>query len=1273
MSASMSATPPIESIARPLFLTICDLASQHELTVFTDSRSIDIQSESLMYHLEDLHYYLPDNGVCVISGAFERFKVKATVRFIKIVERSKTAFNYDAVCSQCNGAGQRGERFCVHETAVVAAMRAIGFGAPIRNDLVGRYAPPGWDLPPGIVQWLDDLAESEPESAKKTPSLPAAAELRFLVDINASSHVTLRSVFMTDQETVGKARLIDFSVQSSARERAIAARLTDEERGWLMQLRGCQPTNAKATVQLNNVLDQQLLKTLIERGRALYRGVPEDSVPPRLTFGNGRSISPRWEVTDALTCRLDPGLEMKPGERLLNLPWAWLFDPSTASVSPLDGMSSTQIHRLQHAPEIPRQQISLFNAAMQRHAGIPIPAPEEFPDPIEERIAPRALVVLSAPNKTPVMHQTGYAFNSWTNYGKVPIVGEVFFRYGKGRVSADNTQTQRIIVRKDEQLIAYPRDTASESTLLKSIQSAGLKKETLNTGIKRQIWVQPEALGREAISLVQTLSAKGIQVELSPSIGIHCIEDAGDQIYGGVEEGAGGRYFIDAGVIVEGRRISLTDLACAAMADPEFSLSPDPEHDADRRLLVPSGETTLVSLPHARVREVIGPFFDFLVAMQNGTQGVSKDRQGRLTISRAALIAQAFSTRTGPFILGWDGMQPVRDAVQRLRIEGIADVPVTPEGFNGELYDYQQVGVKWLNVLCELGLGGVLADDMGLGKSVQILAHILMRRTKRTEAPVLVIAPPVVVKAWEDKFHFTPGLRMLVLKGQQRKLLMDQISEADIVFTNYNLMRNDIEILAQQSFSLVVFDEAQNLKTLNTVSHMVAARLKAEQVVMVSGRPIENNLAELYSQFMLALPGLLGEPRDFTRNFRTPIEKRADADARIRLKERITPFLLRRPKDQVAASLPPKTVILRTVAMEAAQRRLYNSIMLLMNREVWATVEKKGLQSSGIEILAAIRQLQQVCCHPRLLKGGKGDGCTTSGKLDYLMEQIEELLDEGRRILVYSHFVEYLTIISETLNARGVQHLMFTGKNRDKDKTRDQFQSGAYPVMLVSLKAGGVGLDFTAADTVLLASPWWNPGAEDQAVDRAHRIGQTRPVFVYKYIAENSIETSILQMQGKKAALASSILDEDAGAVPPLFELDDLVDLFGTLDAPKVNADDAIDVEWSEVPTADKQEALPPPSAGAPLTDKDVVCSWIRDTAAVAEMPISKLNLQLGLGPGWLSNRANGAARMPPSMVVRMANHLNLVAPTHVVDAAKRIWGVEDPELAHELSLQFTP
>jgi SNF2 family DNA or RNA helicase len=324
----------------------------------------------------------------------------------------------------------------------------------------------------------------------------------------------------------------------------------------------------------------------------------------------------------------------------------------------------------------------------------------------------------------------------------------------------------------------------------------------------------------------------------------------------------------------------------------------------------------------------------------------------------------------------------------------------------------------------------------------------------------------------------------------------------------------------------------------------VACRLKAGHRLCLTGTPVENHLGEAWSLFAFLMPGLLGDAKSFTRLFRTPIEKRGDADRRQLLSRRLKPFLLRRTKSAVATELPPKTEMVRWVDLDGGQRDLYETLRLAMDRKVRDAVASKGLSRSAIEILDALLKLRQACCDPRLVKlKTTGKAAPASAKLEFLMELLPALVEEGRRILLFSQFTSMLDLIKTELAKVEIPFVELTGETTDRATPVRQFQSGAVPLFLISLKAGGVGLTLTAADTVIHYDPWWNPAAEDQATDRAHRIGQDKPVFVYKLIATGTVEERMLELQSRKRAVAEALFDPDSkGAL--VFSEEDIAALF---------------------------------------------------------------------------------------------------------------------------------
>ncbi|MDQ5888618.1 MAG: hypothetical protein QG667_1912, partial [Pseudomonadota bacterium] len=390
--------------------------------------------------------------------------------------------------------------------------------------------------------------------------------------------------------------------------------------------------------------------------------------------------------------------------------------------------------------------------------------------------------------------------------------------------------------------------------------------------------------------------------------------------------------------------------------------------------------------------------------------------------------------------------------------------------------------------------------------------------------------------------------RVLALHGPQRKADFERIAEHDVVLTTYPLLWRDIDAIGQQAYHTLILDEAQTVKNAASRSADAVRQIKAQHRLCVTGTPLENHLGELWSLFDFLMPGFLGDSKNFSKLWRTPIEKHGNSGRMALLARRIKPFILRRRKDEVAKELPPKTEIVREVELQGRQRDLYETVRAAMDSRIREEVASKGFARSQIVILDALLKLRQVCCDPRLVKADSARAVKEHAKLDLLMEMLPELVEEGRRILLFSQFTSMLALIQEALQQVKLDYVLLTGDTTDRETPIKRFQAGEVPIFLISLKAGGVGLNLTAADTVIHFDPWWNPAVENQATDRAHRIGQQKPVFVYKLIVAGSIEDKILQLQQKKADLAAGILSEDhAGSVK--FSADDIAALLAPLPA----------------------------------------------------------------------------------------------------------------------------
>lgn len=601
-----------------------------------------------------------------------------------------------------------------------------------------------------------------------------------------------------------------------------------------------------------------------------------------------------------------------------------------------------------------------------------------------------------------------------------------------------------------------------------------------------------------------------------------------DAWYAEVEEADDRQWFeLELGIQVAGQRVSLlpalTELIrrSPALLDPRALARHADEEQLVLRLEL--NPPLRVALPFGRLKPVLATLSDFYLG------DPEPQRKLRLGAPDAARLADL-----DELPLAWEGGDNLRDFARRLR--SFQARPATPpQGLRAELRPYQLEGLSWMQTLRELDSGGVLADDMGLGKTLQSLAHVLLeKQAGRLDTPALVVMPTSLIPNWLDEAErFAPDLRVLALHGTGRRRDFARIDEHDLVLTTYALLPRDAAELGKRRFHLLILDEAQNIKNATTKAAVAARELAARHRLCLTGTPLENHLGELWSLFHFLMPGWLGDARQFAQDYRTPIEKHGDEARLSHLAARLRPFLLRRTKEQVASELPPKSEFTQFVELSEAQRELYETVRLALDRKVREEIARRGLARSRIVILEALLKLRQVCCDTRLLQrqedGARSGRALSSGKLAYLLDMLDELIAEGRRVLLFSQFTSMLALIEDALRQRGVDYVLLTGETRDRRAPVQRFQSGKVPVFLISLKAGGVGLNLTAADTVIHYDPWWNPAVENQASDRAYRIGQDKPVFVYRLIARGTVEEKIQHLQQEKAALADGLFSEGNG------------------------------------------------------------------------------------------------------------------------------------------------
>lgn len=466
---------------------------------------------------------------------------------------------------------------------------------------------------------------------------------------------------------------------------------------------------------------------------------------------------------------------------------------------------------------------------------------------------------------------------------------------------------------------------------------------------------------------------------------------------------------------------------------------------------------------------------------------------------------------------------PLADLKERLAdFNGIQHAPPSA-AFAGTLRTYQQKGVDWLAFLHTYGFHGMLADDMGLGKTVQVLAFL---STLTLEAPCLIVVPTSLIFNWKREIErFLPSVPCLVHHGNTRVRSAELLDRPQIVLTTYATLRLDLALLAQPHYDCLILDEAQAIKNSHTQTFQAATTLAARFRLSITGTPIENHLNELWAHFRFLLPDLFGDEEAFQAEL---LAGASDARYLKRIKKKIAPFLLRRRKEEVAQDLPEKIEQVVWVEMGEAQRTAYEAFLSGARRRF---VDDSGVAHGRMEILEAIMRLRQLCCHPLLVTAAADSACAESAKLEALLQDVETALEERRKVLIYSQFTSMLALIGQRLKEKGWRYAYLDGTTQNREKVVSQFQDDdAVPLFLISLKAGGVGLNLTAADYVFLYDPWWNDAAENQAIDRAHRIGRKDTVIAKRYVMAESIEERMMKLKASKSSLAADLLDDDTAA-----------------------------------------------------------------------------------------------------------------------------------------------
>ncbi|BCA59508.1 DEAD/DEAH box helicase [Sphingomonas sp. HMP6] len=730
-------------------------------------------------------------------------------------------------------------------------------------------------------------------------------------------------------------------------------------------------------------------------------------------------------------------------------------------------------------------------------------------------------------------HRRGYYSSS--TYKRDMAVTRLSFGYS-GTIVTPSTDAAQIISNSVNGFVRFTRDLAAEAQALDQMFAHGLMPLEAFDEIKTkpaQRWdfaPHPLAQSTDFAVFMQTalapLRAQGWRIEYGPKWQLTLAEVSGEDIQFDVTPSGTDWFDISLGARIDGKVFDILPMLRQLLAIGGPALL----EQAGESITVAIGPGKLAQLPTQQIRPVLAMLLEMALHEREAT--------GRLRLpgSDIAVLADLEKASAGHIVWrGGDALRLLARALTRIELE----TTVTPASFKATLRPYQQQGLDWLQALHSAGFGGVLADDMGLGKTVQALAHIAtLKAAGNLGAPVLIICPTSVLPNWQAEIaQFTPELGVVLWHGNDRQSRNEALGKADIILSSYPLLLRDHKLFAAQNPGLILFDEAQVLKNPKTAGFRAAKTLKAPQIIALSGTPVENQLTDIWSLMDLVTPNLLGPLDQFKRTIDKPIARDNDDQAKALLRRRLKPFMLRRTKDEVARDLPAKTEIPEWIDLEKNQLASYESLRLLMQKRVRDEIARVGLLRSQIVFLDALLKLRQLCCDPRLVPqlSGKGAG---SAKLARLLEMLPELLREGRRILLFSQFTSMLDLIKPELDALQIAHVEIRGSTQDRETPVRRFQAGEVPLILVSLKAGGTGLNLTAADTVILYDPWWNPAVEAQAIDRAHRIGQSKPVFVHRLIARDTIEEKILGLQDKKRALAAMLWEGDDATPAKITEAD---------------------------------------------------------------------------------------------------------------------------------------
>lgn len=868
-------------------------------------------------------------------------------------------------------------------------------------------------------------------------------------------------------------------------------------------------------------LKAQLGAVALEKMLATERCFWEES---RLALTAGDAITPQfsWQDIDSEHKQMRLVLPKRDNWELVPTEPAYYIELDYFQIGLIDtDISIEKLRLLSQMPPVPRSLVEVVSHKLIKHFSartVPLPSAINFvelSDKLRVRLSLNMLTAASTqanatlPNTTQLKTTTSHAQAITISQPYVTLA----FIYGDVVLSGNAAKEALTLVTQGGTTYQINRALDEEQAAVETLHTLGFSRFIFDLSCLASNWrlgALPDGI-REWLHFIEEdvprLQAQGVEVLFAPEFSLKVVDTA---LTVELDDSKEGWFSLSLHADINGQRLPMLPLVATWLKQHG-----EPADDAELLLPSPNGEWLKIKA------SVIKPLMSIILELFEQHRGNSI----ALPKYRAHLLNELAQTDIS--LLNGERVRQL--AAKLEQFTGVVAV-TAPTQLQAELRPYQQQGLNWLCFLKEYQLGGILADDMGLGKTIQTLAFLLKQKQLKSAAaphlPSLIICPTSLVGNWaKEAAKFAPSLTLAVIHGAQRGPLLARLSEFDVVVTTYPLMVRDNDYYQAQAFEHIVLDEAQQIKNAQAkVSQMIKA-LQAPFKLCLTGTPLENHLGELKSLMDFCLPGLLGTTAYFNKEFRNRIERYGDSEQAKVLSQRIAPFVLRRTKAEVVTELPPKTEIYQTLELEKDQRNLYESIRLSMEKKIRELFATQGVAGSHIEFLDALLKLRQACCDPRLVKLEQAQKVKNNAKLNWLSQNLPEMVQEGRKILIFSQFTSMLILIEELLQSLDIDYSKLTGQTRLRQVQIDQFQDGDTPVFLISLKAGGTGLNLTAADTVIHYDPWWNPAAERQATDRAHRIGQENPVFVYKLIAEGTVEEKIQEMQQHKQGLADSILD----------------------------------------------------------------------------------------------------------------------------------------------------